>query len=150
MKVFTLSNVDKDKYLKNDNDIEDRNLKFSWNEPANCITIANHKNSGNIYIIYGIKLNLYGKIDSVDVFMGKDDCRICSNRESIFNLDYILKEDMDEFLQIGNILADEDESFDILKSDVDIVLPGGCLIIKLNENVSSLEIDMKFQKYFIG
>lgn len=147
MKVFTLSNVDKSKYLKSDDDFEERNLKFSWNEPANCITIANHKNSGNIYIIYGIKLNLYGKIDSIDIFTGEDDCRICSNRESIFNLDYTLKEDIDEFFQIGNILVGEDGSFDVLKRDVDMVLPGGCLIIQFNENVSSLEIDMKFQKY---
>ncbi|KHD35222.1 hypothetical protein NL50_14150 [Clostridium acetobutylicum] len=146
MKVFTLKKIDENDSKIIQGELLRRHVKYSWNKPANCITIANHGNSGNIYIIYGIKLNLYDKIKSVDIFVGDDTCRVCSNRESIFNLDYASQSDMDAFLQIKETVSGKDGIFNVLGEDAFIILPGGCMIIKFNEDVLSLEIDMKFKK----
>ncbi|MCR6679778.1 hypothetical protein NVV43_30780, partial [Escherichia marmotae] len=78
--------------------------------------------------------------------VGDDTCRVCSNRESIFNLDYASQSDMDAFLQIKETVSGKDGIFNVLGEDAFIILPGGCIIIKFNEDVLSLEIDMKFKK----
>lgn len=51
MKVFTLKKIDENDSKIIQGELLRRHVKYSWNKPANCITIANHGNSGNIYII---------------------------------------------------------------------------------------------------
>ncbi|MCR3761489.1 hypothetical protein [Clostridium felsineum] len=146
MRVFTLEDINIKKCDGIKGEILRRHVKYSWNEPANCITIANHGNSGNIYIVYGIKINLYDKIETLDIFAGEDSCRVCSNKESIFNLDYVYENDIDTFLQIKENVSGKNGVFNILEKDAFLILPGGCIIIKLPKEVLSLEIDMNFKK----
>jgi hypothetical protein len=147
MKVFTVRKEEEDLIDKSKD--KTSYIRLNKKEKFNYIIIKNPSNSNEICTIKTIKIFIKDKGNEVclmhgeeDLFRGAGDSE-CVGKIGIFNIETKIQRHKDnKKVELIRKKLLENEECDILKDSVLIVLPKGCLFIRLSNEVSNLHINI--------
>ncbi|MFU0825656.1 hypothetical protein [Clostridium sp.] len=146
MKVFTVRKEEEDLIDKS----KDRTsyIKLNKKEKFNYIIIKNPSNSNEICTIKTMKIFIKDEDNELclmhgeELFRGEEDSE-CTNKIGIFNIKTRMQKYKDnKKVELIRKKLLRNEECDILKDSVLIMLPNGCLFIRLNNEVSNLNISI--------
>ncbi|MEA4827706.1 MAG: hypothetical protein VB130_13920 [Clostridium sp.] len=150
MKVFTVKK-EMEEELSNKSREEVSSVKLCDKKEFNYIVIENPSDSNEICTIRNIKILSKDKNTQLCLMQGEED-RIKSSEEinitnkvGILNIQGGLKKcPDDEKIELSRDRILQNEECNILKDSVLIMLPKGCLFIKLDNEVYNLNIDINW------
>ncbi|MGY0374123.1 hypothetical protein [Clostridium sp. JNZ J1-5] len=150
MKVFTVKK-EKEEELSNKSKEEVSSVKLCDKKEFNYIVIENPSDSNEICTIRNIKVLSTDKNTQLCLMQGEEDeIKISeginiTNKVGILNIQGRLKKcSDDEKIELSRDRILQNEECNILKDSVLIMLPKGCLFIKLDNEVYNLNIDINW------
>ncbi|MDP4144554.1 MAG: hypothetical protein Q8936_08780 [Bacillota bacterium] len=155
MKVFTM---DKPNELDKEYG-EKRACKVKLNEHQgfNCILIENPMDSNCIYMVNNIKLNGVRDGNKLWIMVGEEEV-CCKHKQEDkvaneglkveaqkFNIEFNQNEGKQErLLEVENVIAEGSKELEISSKRWYILLPAGCLYIKSDKPLFSLDVDISW------
>jgi len=149
VKVFTVRKEAED--LIDESKDRTSYIKLNEKEKFNYIIIKNPSNSNEICTIKTIKISIEDKDNELrlmhgeeELFRGLEDSK-CTNKAGIFNIETKMQTHRDnKKVELERKKLLQNEECDILKDYALIMLPKGCLFIRLSDEVSRLNISINW------